>query len=108
MIIPNARAKLLAVVDIVWCSCGGTATVELVGTVERRNAIGSIKTKFDPAGTRTEERDISLFRIAHCIDCGAKSLRALVLAFRRSNWLSAKLNSSDCSSVSPSSEASSS
>jgi len=67
IVIPKARAKLLAVVAMVCGSIDGVVTVVLAGTVERRRAMGSIKTILDPVGTLTEERAVSRLRMAHCI-----------------------------------------
>lgn len=70
---PKARAKLLAVVDIVGGSCVAATAALLVAV--RRNADGSMNTSPDPLVSRTEDRFASRLRIAHCIDCGAKLLR---------------------------------
>lgn len=101
---PNARARLLAVVSIVAGSCA--AVTGWFGV--RRSAAGSIKTKPDPLKLntiksslelvrenfdlefhlngkemcklnylvkRTVDRAESRLRMAHCIDNGAKLLR---------------------------------
>lgn len=70
---PKARAKLLAVVDIVGGSWVAATAALLV--VVRRNADGSMNTNPDPLVNRTDDRFASRLRMAHCIDCGAKLLR---------------------------------
>lgn len=95
IVIPNALPKLLAVAAIVWDSAVVVLTAVVAGTVDRRNAIGSMKTRFEPVGTRTDGRALSRLLIAHCIVWGVRSLRALELMLRRSSCWSLKENSSD-------------